>query len=91
VVSFKGKDIGNALSRKGFHANPDSHHVLYVYYLDNGKTAARTFVSHGNKEYSDILLSRMKNQLGLTKEQLHDLIKCPLTKDQLRDIYNKKE
>jgi len=88
VVSFKTKDIESAFIKKGFQVIPDSHHRLYVYHTDEGRTAARTFISHGNIEYGDALLSRMKNQLGLTKEQLHDLIKCPLTKEELKKLYN---
>lgn len=85
--SFKAKDIETALIKKGFQATTDSHHKLYVYYTDDGKTAARTFISHGSIEYGDVLLSRMKKQLGLTKEQLQDLIKCPLSKEELRSLY----
>lgn len=90
MASFKAKDIESALSKKGFQAKPDGHHRLYVYYLEDGKTAARTFISHGKKDYGDVLLSRMKTQLNLTKDQLHNLIKCPLKKEELREIYNSK-
>jgi hypothetical protein len=91
VATFKPKDIESSLSKKGFHVKPDSHHRLYVYYLEDGKIAARTFVSHGKKEYGNVLLNRMKKQLHLTKEQLHDLIVCPLTKEELQEIYESKE
>lgn len=91
MTSFKSKDIKAALVKKGFHETQDSHHFLYVYYLDGRKTAIRTFVSHGSKDYSNALLGKMKNQLGLTKEQLHDLVKCPLTKEALYEIYHEKE
>ncbi|WP_407355107.1 hypothetical protein [Methanolobus sp. WCC5] len=87
MATFKPKDIESALSKKGFHAKPDGHHRLYVYYLEDGKIAARIFVSHGKKEYGSILLNRMKNQLHLSKEQFNDLLKCPLTKEKLQGIY----
>ncbi len=91
MASFKSKDIKASLVKKGFRETRDSHHYLYVYYLDGKKTSIRTFVSHGSKDYSGALLGKMKNQLGLTKEQLHDLIKCPLSKEELYEIYHKKE
>jgi len=41
-------------------------------------TGIRTWVSHGTKEISDQLLSRMAEQLNLSRQQFPDLIDCKL-------------
>ncbi len=42
------------------------------------KTMIYTKISHGEKEIGDPLLSAMARQLRLTRNQLNDLIDCPL-------------
>ncbi|KXS46079.1 MULTISPECIES: type II toxin-antitoxin system HicA family toxin [Methanohalophilus] len=92
MASYKAKTIQKALPKKGFEERRKGHHILYVYYLDGKKTGNRTFISHGSKvEYNSNLLSKMGKQLNLSKEQLCDLIDCPLTKEELQQIYIQKE
>ena len=86
MSSYKPKDIGSALSKKGFRPN-QSHHVLYVFYYNGKKTNIRTFISHGTKEYGNTLISAMKKQLHLSREEFDLLIKCPLTGEMLIKLY----
>lgn len=84
--SYKTKDIESALSKKGFQVH-QSKHKIYILYVDSKKTNVRTFVSHGIKEYGKTLISRMRNQLHLSREEFDDLVSCPLTEEKLLQIY----
>jgi hypothetical protein len=83
---YKTKDIESALSRKGFQVH-HSKHKIYILYINGKKTRIFTFISHGIKEYGDTLLGAMKKQLHLSNEELRGLIKCPLSEEQLIEIY----
>lgn len=48
-------------------------------------------ISHSNKDYSENILNSIRKQLRLdTKEQLLDLINCPLSEKDYRKIVNEK-
>jgi hypothetical protein len=87
MSKYKVKDIESSLSKKGFQLQ-NSHHKLYIYCVDGTKTGIRTFVSHGKNEYSDKLLNKMRSQLKLSRQQFNDLIQCPLSKEELNEIYS---
>jgi predicted RNA binding protein YcfA (HicA-like mRNA interferase family) len=92
VASYKAKKIQKALAKKGFEERREGHHIIYVYYLDGKKTGNRTFISHGSKmEYNSNLLNKLSKQLNLSGNQLCDLIDCPLTREELQQIYIQKE
>lgn len=84
--SYKTKDIESALSKKGFQVH-QSKHKIYILYVNGKKTNVRTFVSHGIKEYGKTLISKMRNQLYLSREEFDDLVSCPLTEEKLLEIY----
>ena len=75
-----------AIKRKGFV--PDkTHHNMFWYYLDGKKTSVRTRTSHEENEFNDGLMTERCKQIGLTsKEQMLDLIECPLSADDLQQI-----
>ncbi|MDD2665563.1 MAG: hypothetical protein PHD13_02115 [Methanocellales archaeon] len=81
MTSYKPHEIEKALNKKGFKEN-GSHHKKYTLYVGRKRTSIYTFISHGSKtEYNDSLLSKMKNHLCLSKQELELLIDCPLDKD----------
>ena len=86
MAKHKTKAIEASLSKKGFRV-ANTHHKRYIYYANGEKTGITTFISHGIKEYGDILLNKMRNQLKLSREQFDDLVKCPLTKEDLYEFY----
>lgn len=88
MSKYKVKDIESSLSKKGFQLQ-NSHHKLYTYYVDGTKTGIHIFISHGKDEYGDKLLSKIRNQLKLSHQQFDDLIRCPLSKEELNKIYSK--
>lgn len=85
----KTRAIEASLSKKGFRV-ANTHHKMYVYYANGGKTGIKTFISHGNKEYGEVLLSKMRTQLKLSREQFDDLVNCPLSKEELYKFYSDK-
>ncbi|MCZ7401189.1 MAG: hypothetical protein O8C61_03100 [Candidatus Methanoperedens sp.] len=88
MSAYKTKDMGSALKKKGFKFH-QSHHTFYVFYFNGKKTNIKTFISHGEKEYGDTLISAMKKQLHLSREEFDNLISCPLKEEKLIEIYLK--
>lgn len=87
MTTYKVKDISSALKKKGFSENRKKHHIYYIFYDGGKKTEVYTFISHGESEYGDGLLSKVKRQLCLeSKTEFNDFIECPMTKEQYRDL-----
>jgi len=75
-----------AIKREGFVLDK-THHTVFWYYLGGKKTSVRTRTSHGEKEFNDGLMAERRKQIGLaSKEQMLDLIECPLSADDLHQI-----
>jgi len=82
VSARRSTVIESALLRKGFRVE-QRHHRFLILYVDGRRTAIRTKISHGGKDYGDFLLSRMREQLRLpTVRQLLRLIDCPMDSDE---------
>ncbi len=82
MTVFKAKDICSALKKKGFLEDPNSHHIYYRFYYNGKRTAVHTFISHGPIEYGDKLISEVKKQLHLSKNELQKFIECPMKKEE---------
>jgi len=78
LPTFKTSKITKALLSKGFK-EIDSNHKFFFLYYNGKKTAIRTKISHGKKEYGDSLLNFMKKELYLDKGELEGLINCSLS------------
>ncbi|MGP8330540.1 MAG: hypothetical protein ACT6FF_09535 [Methanosarcinaceae archaeon] len=87
MAKYKTKTIEASLSKKGFR-EINTHHKCHIYYVNEEKTGITTFISHGINEYGDILLSKMRTQLKLSREQFDGLVMCSLTKEELYKIYS---
>ncbi|MCL2596277.1 MAG: hypothetical protein FWD66_01155 [Paludibacter sp.] len=77
-----------SLHKKGF-IDSDIHSIdhKYLEYYSEGKLVCYTKVSHGsNKDLDDYLIRQMSQQCKLTKQQFSDLVKCPLSKEQYKEI-----
>lgn len=77
-MGFTTRQIDQALQSKGFRKR-ESHHAVYILFIGDRKTSIRTKLSHGRQEYGDSLLAQMARQLGLSRAELNDLIRCPLS------------
>lgn len=89
MSSYKTRVIENSLINKGFILK-QSHHKKYTLYINGKRTSIYTFISHGIKEYGDILLNKIKKQLHISREQLDKLIECPLKEEDLIKILDEK-
>lgn len=87
----KVRDIESSLSKKGFEGQGGSKHCIYIFYFNGKKTQIKTIISRSMSEYSSSNMGKIKNQLQLTVQQLTNLIKCPLKKEELIDIYREKK
>jgi hypothetical protein len=81
VSAIKTKDIRSALLSKGFRSDNRHHEYLWLF-VGETQTSVKTRLSHGKSEYGDDLLAQVKNQLGVSKKQLFDLVACPLTHEE---------
>jgi hypothetical protein len=53
-------------------------------------TGVHTFLSHGVREYSVDLLSKMRSQLHISGNELDNLITCPLSADDYATLLEKR-
>jgi hypothetical protein len=79
MASLSANKARQSLLRKGFKKfEGDHHHYTYTY---KGKIVARTKLSHNDQDLNDHLISKMRKQCGLSKNQFFDLINCPLDEE----------
>jgi predicted RNA binding protein YcfA (HicA-like mRNA interferase family) len=89
MAPIKTKKIITSLEKKGFVAS-ESDHVMLFLYVNNKKTNVHTKISHGSKEYGDKLLNMVKKELKLeNRNQLDDLINCPMSYDKYIGLLSK--
>jgi len=88
-LPFDTRTISSSLKKKGFDENKSSNHSRYEYISTSGvHTEFRTHMSHANPghEIGPSLIAMMSRQVGLSKKDFEDLIRCPLS----REGYEKK-
>ncbi len=80
----KTKELYNTLLRKGFYEDSNKKRHKFLILMVNGKKVnVKTFFSHGNKEYSSSLMSKIKNQLKFeTSDQAEDFFDCPMSQEE---------
>lgn len=83
------REVVQALRKKGFSEVPSTHHQRFVYHnLKGEKTAVYTRVSNGQgaRDIAGSLLQSMAKQVGLSKDEFADLVKCPLSREEYEKI-----
>jgi predicted RNA binding protein YcfA (HicA-like mRNA interferase family) len=86
LTAKHSKPIERSLKAFGF-VEELSHHRQFRYFtVDGTPTKAKTFISHGSKDYGDKLLSSMARQLYLTKKELLRLIDGEMTREEYEAI-----
>lgn len=75
---LKTRTLSSALMRKGFHVQEggDKYYILFV---EGRKTTVRTKISHGEREYGVRLLSEMRRQLHLDRNEFAQFVECPMS------------
>ena len=82
-VVFSAHDFEAALKRKGFRHERNTTDRLFYLWVDDKRTSVWTKVSQGRSEDigDGMLLTRIKQQMHLSKTELHDFVRCPLSYD----------
>lgn len=93
MAQIKKKLIVSSLKKKGFVQDSGDH--KFFHYEVDGKQIGGVYtkVSHGSthNDYDDYLLGQMKKQLKLdTTAQVKELLTCPMSADQYKNILKKK-
>ena len=83
----KVRKITKELKRKGFCEINKRRHYAYCFIHEGKRTSIITIISRGESEYSDSLLSHMKKELRLSKEQFDGVIDCSIMREDLLNIY----
>ena len=87
MTSRPSKKIERACIKIGFSLDVSKHHRVLTYNgKDKRETLAYTYLSHGNKDYGDKLLSEVAHQLYLTKKELIRLIDGELSREEYENI-----
>jgi hypothetical protein len=89
MAKRKTAKIGSALQRKGFQKE-ETHHTYYYFIYNGKKTEIYTYLSHGKKDISPYLRSKMANQLKIKPEEFDKLIDCTMSEDDLIIQYNER-
>jgi len=80
MSTLKARRVDKALTSKLEFERHDSHHRIYRLYLD-GQLAARTFLSHGQRELTDFHIGQIAKQMRLSRREFLDAVKCPLGRE----------
>jgi predicted RNA binding protein YcfA (HicA-like mRNA interferase family) len=96
MASLKSKDFAHALEKKGFKKSAHTkqrgrrgrgnHHIYYYFFYKGKQTKVKTRISHGNKEYDDKVISDIKKEMYLDKNELFDFVRCKLTESKYTAI-----
>jgi hypothetical protein len=87
LTSRPSKKIERACLKLGFKLDVSRHHrILTFQKVKKRDTLAYTYLSHGNKDYGDRLLSEVANQLYLSKKELLRFIDGEMTREEYENI-----
>ena len=87
MTIYKSRKIRKALLKKGFKSSTNDHD-LFIYIYKGQVTDIWTCISFGpNHDIDDNLISKMKRQIHLEKEEFCNLVECTLDKTGLERIY----
>lgn len=89
MATRKAREIKEGLTKKGFIAVQRDHTYLF-FSVEGRKSGIHTKISHGNKEYSDNILSLVARQLHISSKQLDDLLDCPLSYERYLSMLKEK-
>jgi hypothetical protein len=89
AAALSQDEIESGLVKKGFRRSHTDHRFFILYV--NGKKEAATFLSHGkNQDIGSPLLNAMAKEIGLTKREFFDLVKCPMSTEELLAAKNER-
>lgn len=89
-MELDSRKVQNSLKSKGFRTNKKGDHIRFCYIYQGSRTKYKTKISHGHKSIGDNLISLMARQLELSKDQFIGVVECPVSKENLLNIYLEK-
>ncbi len=89
MTTRKSGRIEKALTKKGF-SKEQSHHTYFIFFHNGKKTGLYTYLSHGKKEISKTLRSKMADQLHLSPSDFDEVIDCTKSKEDLTRQYEER-
>lgn len=91
-MAISVRDMQKTLLNKLGYSQSNTHHFFYSLYDRDGRLVAKTKLSHGSRgnDISKGVFSAIARQMQLTKAQLQDAVKCPLSRDDYSDILREK-
>lgn len=85
--TITGKELAQALERKGFRLKTGGNHDLYYFVYEEKLTGLRIPISRGSKHnYSGSLLGRVLKEMHLDKKQFVDFVKCPMSEEKYIEL-----
>jgi hypothetical protein len=86
LTSRPSKKIERACLKLGFKIDVSKHHRVLTFEKNGKETRVYTYLSHGNKDYGDRLLSEVAHQLYVSKKELLRLIDGDMTLEEYEHI-----
>jgi len=74
LTSRPSKKIERACLKLGFKIDVSKHHRVLTFEKNGKETRVYTYLSHGNKDYGNRLLSEVAYQLYVSKKNFSDLL-----------------
>lgn len=93
MAEWSTRQATAALRKKGFVLVRSTDHYYYRFYVDGTGTVIRTKFSHGNKKinHRSPLFATLARQLRLNKQELSDLLSCPLDRNGYLKLVRERE
>ena len=80
MAILKARQVDRALVQKLGFEKTETHHHVYRLWL-SGKLAARTYISHGERELSRFHVGQMARQMRLRTNEFIEAVACPLEQE----------
>jgi len=85
LTSIRAKTVRRGLTSKGFD-EVNRGDIFYHFIVNGKKSGMRAMMSHGETYCGTKYLTTMARQLGLKRDELVQLVECPLSRDQYEKL-----
>lgn len=85
MTSIKARTVRRGLTSKGFD-EVNRGDIFYHFIVNGRKSGIHTMMSHGETYCGTKYLMTMAPQLGLRRDELVQLVECPLSRDEYEKL-----
>jgi len=85
LTSLKARTVRRGLTSKGFD-EVNRGDIFYHFIVNGRKSGIHTMMSHGETYCGTKYLTTKARQLGLNREELVQLVECPLSRDEYETL-----